>query len=478
MLNSIKKENLKVNTNKFKQDMRKGLGRCVIALKNAKSAEPYRDAVLWGCTHSLAYDAQCEGAHSLQLYDMINCFSDKAPFFAALGKGLEAASKNGSWDSLKCSEVLAYFAADGEKYALEILENMYKRLLYTLMKKRAANNNNAYECFENIAVALVSNENNGGAAECRFLDIAADMGMIAAKSIVYRDETYDWFYAVSEEKIGKARLLEMLDKAAAENEYIGIYRKLYTASEKEWNAIKEKRIIDKLKTPEEIYRLITDEDRYFSARGEFFGIVNSGKTRYIKAVAQMYGKGTNDIYKARLLGLFRFKDTAKYLEFDVIKRDALSENTELSEIAFEVMGKIKSKKALAFALECADNGIKPEMWLSMLIKNYEPKYEGLLINNVKKVRVNFTGGKWHSIFSDIRRMFLDEEIKFPPEELLMYMYEKGYCSLCRFGVVKEMDRRGMLTRDILYECLYDSYDDTREFAENKLKYGGQGFEIK
>lgn len=80
MLNSMYEENLKVNVNKFKQDMRKGLGRCVIALKNAKSAEPYRGAVLWGCTHSLAYDAQCEGAHSRQLYDMISCFSDNAPF--------------------------------------------------------------------------------------------------------------------------------------------------------------------------------------------------------------------------------------------------------------------------------------------------------------------------------------------------------------------------------------------------------------
>ncbi|MBQ9518363.1 MAG: hypothetical protein IJR59_00510, partial [Firmicutes bacterium] len=105
----------KPDINKFKQDMRRGLGRCVICLKPAENIDLYKDAVLWGCMHPLAYDAQCEGAHSVQLYDMINCFSDKAPFLAALAKRLETVCKSGSWDVLKCSEVLAFFAADGDK---------------------------------------------------------------------------------------------------------------------------------------------------------------------------------------------------------------------------------------------------------------------------------------------------------------------------------------------------------------------------
>ncbi len=59
-----------------------------------------------------------------------------------------------------------------------------------------------------------------------------------------------------------------------------------------------------------------------------------------------------------------------------------------------------------------------------------------------------------------------------PRELLPYIYEHTLCSCCRFSALKEMSHRRMATEEILKECLYDSYEDIRKFAESKLKRAG------
>ena len=470
----------KPDINKFKQDMRRGLGRCVICLKSAENIDLYKDAVLWGCMHPLAYDAQCEGAHSVQLYDMINCFSDKAPFLAALAKRLEKVCKSGSWDVLKCSEVLAFFAADGDKFALDTLFEMQKKLFDIIVKKRTRNDNNAFESYEYIAVALITNVPDGETAEKLYLSMVNKMGLIMSKSIVYKDETFDWFQASSEEKIGRERVKQLLESGSLQSPDIKKYFCVYTAALYETAENRQRRKQEKregFKTPAEIYKIVSDDKNHLSARGYFCGIVNGGQTRCIKEIAQMYA-GEKDVkIRQRLLSLFAYKDTEEYLDAAAVMADALSNDEALSKTAFEVLGKTKSTDIAAFALECAEKGYKSEKWLPALIKNYRSECKELLVNTVKGIKVDFNGGDWHGIFMDIRRMFEDEDIVSPPEELLFYIYEKNYCSLCRYDSVLEMDKRGILTKDILNECLYDSYDETRELAAKNLVWGVAELEI-
>jgi hypothetical protein len=65
-----------VNLLEFNQWLQKGLGRAVLHLRTHDPA-PYREAVLYACTHSLAYDAQCEGDRKIYLLDLINCVADQ-----------------------------------------------------------------------------------------------------------------------------------------------------------------------------------------------------------------------------------------------------------------------------------------------------------------------------------------------------------------------------------------------------------------
>ena len=60
----------------FKYRMERGLGSCIVELKRTPDKARYKDIIIWGCKHVLAYDAQCEGTRSRYLYQMIELYED------------------------------------------------------------------------------------------------------------------------------------------------------------------------------------------------------------------------------------------------------------------------------------------------------------------------------------------------------------------------------------------------------------------
>jgi hypothetical protein len=58
--------------------------------------------------------------------------------------------------------------------------------------------------------------------------------------------------------------------------------------------------------------------------------------------------------------------------------------------------------------------------------------------------------------------------KFSPS-LFVYLYRQTLCSTCRSRLIQKMFKRKILPYEILEECLFDSYDEIREFAARKLK---------
>lgn len=73
-------------------------------------------------------------------------------------------------------------------------------------------------------------------------------------------------------------------------------------------------------------------------------------------------------------------------------------------------------------------------------------------------------GDWHSVAMDIS---YDEDTVFPMEAY-MYVYN-GMCACCRKRVVEAMHKHGLLTDELLQECRYDCYDQTREWAERIIQ---------
>lgn len=87
-----------------------------------------------------------------------------------------------------------------------------------------------------------------------------------------------------------------------------------------------------------------------------------------------------------------------------------------------------------------------------------------ILRKMKKYDNGDREGDWHSVAMDIA---YDEDTVLPIEAY-MYVYN-GLCACCRKSVVEAMHKRGLLTDELLQECLYDCYDETREFAEKIIK---------
>lgn len=122
----------------FQYDLQRGLGSCVLALKNMSDSEKerFQPLVLWGCSRDMAYDAQCEGCRSFYLYELIMEFADITPFLDRIEKNLIHSMYSSGWEFAQDCNLLAFFVSDRNKRAWRILTHCYDTLLQILSKKR------------------------------------------------------------------------------------------------------------------------------------------------------------------------------------------------------------------------------------------------------------------------------------------------------------------------------------------------------
>ena len=64
----------------FESWLRKGLGRAAVFLK-ANDSQPWREQLLYACTHDLTYNRQCEESRAFYLQTLIE-FSRDAEFYS------------------------------------------------------------------------------------------------------------------------------------------------------------------------------------------------------------------------------------------------------------------------------------------------------------------------------------------------------------------------------------------------------------
>lgn len=130
--------------------------------------------------------------------------------------------------------------------------------------------------------------------------------------------------------------------------------------------------------------------------------------------------------------------------------------------AYRVLEKLESPEVRRFALAKLNNRYQGRLACDLLIKNYRTGDEELL-----RQRANASRGRdeMHEILMSLRQVVDDHpEIH---DEYVQYLYDTIPCSFCRYLVVKEMIKRGMVTEEVRIECLHDAAEDTR------LLFGGQ-----
>ena len=101
--------------------------------------------------------------------------------------------------------------------------------------------------------------------------------------------------------------------------------------------------------------------------------------------------------------------------------------------------------------------------LALLIRNYRKTDDALIAGLIGK-----SGVIPHHVQQDIREIYCRHR-SADALPILLHTYRRGECAFCRHSIVRAMHRCGGVPMKILKECLYDCYDETRDFAKRLIK---------
>ena len=105
--------------------------------------------------------------------------------------------------------------------------------------------------------------------------------------------------------------------------------------------------------------------------------------------------------------------------------------------------------------------------IRLLEKNYQPEDESLLQQMLELIPQNIDPQElWHICYDTLD--LIDNNAEFLFESILPWIYENMPCPHCRSRSVRLMLQRNIASKNLLEECLDDSYEDTRKLARSAL----------
>jgi hypothetical protein len=420
----------------FKEGLLRGQGRCIQAVQ--ANPDKYYNLILWACRHEISFDAQCEGTRAWYVYQLINCHQNKASFLEAAVQSFESTKSDGGWKMLYLSELLYRFSCDGEDAADKALWCKYEKLYGNLMTRKRRPSGLFHERDDFVMLCQVLAEDKAA-----FIKIAEDIGRLYCEKSFYDGFDFDWLY----ESKGK-RHRSTLTKLAKKSINIEQYLRVSQEFEQEWVVSRESRTENTSKKGIALSRWLKRE-------------ADKDTVLYY---AHAYIEQSD--FEARAEALTAFSRCPYPENPSPIIEDTKSGCERLKEVAWQALENIRHPMVREFALKNLKNNL--ETVLPVFIKNYQEQDATLLESLVKSIYVDFddTTG-WHGVYYDVLRMVYDG-LK-ASATLIQHIYETTYCSCCRERAFLQMRKRRMLTNEILQECLLDSNDDIRTYANQCLK---------
>ena len=418
----------------IKYAIQRGLGRGILAVR--KDPERYRDLVLWACVRNLAYDTQSEGTRTWYDYQLISCYADRTEFRDQIISRFRQKKPDGGWDYSHFSELLMFFAEDGDLVAEAVLWEKYAELLCALQSIRREGRPKwqTRECFETLCIALSRSETN-------YARIAADLGSLFLRSKLYDAWDFEWLYD-SQQRNANAQLRR---KAAASLELTAWFAAFDALAEEE---------------------KMLEQTRFDSAPPEGGRRLSVYLKRITPELAPSYAEAylTEEAPEARAAALEAFAVCPYPLDPTPVLADAASAHPALREAALDALTVIRHPMVRWYAWEHLEED--PDRMLPIAIKNYLPEDEAVLQAWIADYRTDYHDRtNWHWLHTEILDLFdRDSGVKKPPKSLLPVLYETTLCSCCRETVVRLMGKYRMISETMWEELSYDSNEGIRNYA--------------
>lgn len=418
--------------NEFKEAMLKGLGRCIRAVQN--DPERYREPVMWACGHDLCFDAQCEGSRDWYVLQMVRQYLDCTAFVDAAAVALAQCDLRDDWRLAHLCGLLAGFAREGNLLAKQALEEKYDAL-YTLLENSRTRSTPVFherDALERLCVSLAVDEE-----AC--LKIAENLGRLYMSKEYLMDGDFAWVYQTI---VG--RWCKILRDGAKNNQAVACFM----TREEAWQQFLQTR-----------HREMPNPGKMEPRRRSVY-LRAEGDRQTIGYYAEAYRTAVDP--KERAEALLNFCCCPYPDDPAPILMDAKSEEKNLAWAALLALQHIRHPEVREFALTEFGKGEQEEMIWSMLIQNSQPEDMPVWESLLAQILASNDRDRLHGL----QRRILDaiDEGNSGLECELPFIYETIPCSCCRRKAVRLMGERGLLTEEILSECLMDSDVDTRQYA--------------
>lgn len=409
----------------FQQYLHMGLGRTVIYLQD-HDASPYRDLILHACLYNPVYDRQSEGDRAHYLYDLIQRTTDplyyRSHILAALAEPMEG------MDVDQLFGLARLFAQSGDVHA--------HKLMYQRCGKYAQVGDDTG------ADHLIALDGLDG-----FLFVAENLGAYALGVADFVDD--DHLLLEVEERYGETVVAEHVARIGADNPRVQAYiTAVYANRERRAEVAKQRLDVTSLEY-DQLRKMITSADK----RAWYLPLQRWGVHASTDAIARAAHDLLRETDQQRVQLYLRIFQRRQFpLAPETLAPLAWHENQRIAVPAIQALANIHHPEVRALAFRLLESNQHVGQALDLLVNNYTDADQHVIEAVVMR---HLMTDELHGIGLSVIDVYESNPTADDPN-ILLHLYERGPCSVCRKSIVKQLLTRNALPEWIAKECLFDA----------------------
>lgn len=416
------------NFGEFEDWLRKGLGRAVLRLHEHPSPE-YYPLILKACTKNLSFDSQTEHSRELFLWDLIQNSGDPRVLRDALLQVLNQATDTVDLDQLIA--VLKFFAQQGD---LEVREAMYTAVTKAGFTKGGS-------CFTDL-IALDG----------------ADGLRAAAKTLSVQVEEGDlWIISCWLDGI------EQNDQSDSAKAVINMIAEEFPIFQSAITLLQETYKPNMISAPvlsAPYAELQIQLNKSMEFRNLTGWAMNATEDDLLHAANDLLVQTHRNLIRSYLTIFRKVQFTGP---IGMILELARSEDVPVTRAAVTLLSQLSDPRIRKLALEMAESPHRRGDAIELLIGTFQ---EGDFSQIEDWARSTHDPHELHSIGMAVRHLVQVHKVPSAITSLL-FLYEKGPCSLCRGHIVEHLIALSALPDWMRWECAFDSDPDTRKLVDRR-----------
>ncbi|NJK81648.1 MAG: hypothetical protein HC914_17910 [Chloroflexaceae bacterium] len=412
-----------------------GRGRAYLHLQ-AQHTAVYHETLLTACRYNPVYDAQCEGSRTHYYYELLQLLPDRAWYEHELLASL--ADPDDEMDVDQLFELAGIFARQGNAAARQVIYEScgaYATLGWTTG-----------------AAELIALDGFDG-----FLFIAERLG----EALPDEPDPWDVRYLLydMEDQLGKETVQHFLTEAQAKHPFVRRYLELVERAKTQWNQTVRGSPQLKQASYDAVKQHLAEIT--IRPRTSYYYLTRWGQAAaeedILRAAHDLIQQTTIPLLQAYLA---MFHKRSFPLDYQAVVPLVWHEDAMVARWAIRSLAPLRAAAIRQLGLELIEQNYYVSEAIELFKLNFEPGDEHLFATIFSRTTDQ---EKLHALGMCMAQVFEANPTR-AAVPVLLQLYERGPCSLCRHRVVKLLVDMQAAPDWLLAECRYDVDTQTRALA--------------